>query len=176
MLCLDARDTRPPPSPGVPTVRCRVFLVSLAVVLTEPDKVPSEHVPWRKHVRADQDTSTLASGCKCYSERHAIVLAIEASAVPPLVLARGHRIEEVPEMPLVVSDAAEAVEKTSLALKVLIEVGALYDAEKAKDNHAIRPGKEKMRNHRCISRKGPLIVYGTEGAKLTKAFRNITGV
>lgn len=109
-------------------------------------------------------------------KRHAIVSAIAASAVPSLVLSRGHRIEEVPEMPLVVSDAAEAVEKTSLALKVLKQVGALPDAEKAKDSHAIRPGKGKMRNRRYISRKGPLIVYGTEGAKLTKAFRNITGV
>ncbi|MBA0561923.1 hypothetical protein Golob_018714, partial [Gossypium lobatum] len=33
-----------------------------------------------------------------------------------------------------------------------------------------------MRNRRYISRKGPLIVYGTEGAKLVKAFRNIPGV
>ncbi|KZV39718.1 hypothetical protein F511_14185 [Dorcoceras hygrometricum] len=109
-------------------------------------------------------------------KRHAIVSAIAASAVPSLVLARGHRIEEVPELPLVVSDTTEAVEKTSLALKVLKQVGALPDAEKAKDSHAIRPGKGKMRNRRYISRKGPLVVYGTEGAKLTKAFRNITGV
>lgn len=33
-----------------------------------------------------------------------------------------------------------------------------------------------MRNRRYISRKGPLIVYGTEGSKLVKAFRNIPGV
>ncbi|CBI32622.3 unnamed protein product, partial [Vitis vinifera] len=48
--------------------------------------------------------------------------------------------------------------------------------QKPKDSHAIRPGKGKMRNRRYISRKGPLIVYGTEGAKLVKAFRNIPGV
>ncbi|XP_060175418.1 large ribosomal subunit protein uL4z-like [Lycium barbarum] len=40
----------------------------------------------------------------------------------------------------------------------------------------IRPGKGKMRNRRYISRKELLIVYGTEGAKLVKAFRNIPGV
>jgi len=33
-----------------------------------------------------------------------------------------------------------------------------------------------MRNRRYISRKGPLIVYGSEGAKAVKAFRNIPGV
>ncbi|PWA43331.1 ribosomal protein L4/L1e [Artemisia annua] len=38
------------------------------------------------------------------------------------------------------------------------------------------PGVGKMRNRRYIARKGPLIVYGSEGAKLVKAFRNIPGV
>lgn len=109
-------------------------------------------------------------------KRHAIVSAISASAVPSLVTARGHRIEEVPELPLVVSDSAEAVEKTSAALKFLKQVGAAPDADKAKKSVAIRAGKGKMRNRRYISRKGPLVVYGTEGAKLTKAFRNIKGV
>ncbi|KAL5545625.1 hypothetical protein UlMin_005312 [Ulmus minor] len=109
-------------------------------------------------------------------KRYAVVSAIAASAVPSLVLARGHKIETVPELPLVISDAAEGVEKTSVAIKVLKQVGAYADAEKAKDSHAIRPGKGKARNRRYINRKGPLIVYGTEGAKLVKAFRNIPGV
>ncbi|XP_054805316.1 60S ribosomal protein L4-like [Prosopis cineraria] len=109
-------------------------------------------------------------------KRHAVVSAIAASAVTSLVMARGHRIESVPEMPLVVSDSAEGVEKTKDAIKVLKQIGAFPDAQKAKDSHAIRPGKGKMRNRRYISRKGPLIVYGTEGAKAVKAFRNIPGV
>ncbi|KDP29064.1 hypothetical protein JCGZ_16453 [Jatropha curcas] len=109
-------------------------------------------------------------------KRYAVVSAIAASAIPALVMARGHKVESVPEMPLVISDSVESVEKTSGAIKVLKEIGAFPDAEKAKDSHAIRPGKGKMRNRRYISRKGPLIVYGTEGAKLVKAFRNIPGV
>ncbi|KAG2685707.1 hypothetical protein I3760_10G138900 [Carya illinoinensis] len=109
-------------------------------------------------------------------KRYAVVSAIAASAIPSLVLARGHRIESVPEMPLVISDSAESVEKTSAALEVLKQVGAYADAEKAKDSHAIRPGKGKMRNRRYINRKGPLIVYGSEGAKLVKSFRNIPGI
>ncbi|XP_031249985.1 60S ribosomal protein L4 [Pistacia vera] len=109
-------------------------------------------------------------------KRYAIVSAIAASAVPSLVMARGHKIEKVPELPLVVSDSAEGVEKTSAALKVLKQIGAYDDAEKAKDSQSIRPGKGKMRNRRYISRKGPLVVYSTEGAKLVKAFRNIPGV
>ncbi|KAK7245188.1 hypothetical protein RIF29_40023 [Crotalaria pallida] len=109
-------------------------------------------------------------------KRYAVVSAIAATAVPSLVLARGHRIETVPELPLVVSDTVEGVEKSKEAIKVLKEIGAFGDAEKAKDSRGIRPGKGKMRNRRYISRKGPLIVYGTEGAKAVKAFRNIPGV
>ncbi|KAJ6795086.1 putative 60S ribosomal protein L4-1 [Iris pallida] len=108
--------------------------------------------------------------------RFAVVSALAASSVPSLVLARGHKIESVPELPLVVSDSIESVEKTSAAIKILSQIGALPDANKAKDSTAIRPGKGKMRNRRYISRKGPLIVYGTEGAKIVKAFRNIPGV
>ena len=39
-------------------------------------------------------------------KRYAVVSAIAASALPALVMARGHRIDGVPEVPLVVSDAA----------------------------------------------------------------------
>ncbi|XP_058110086.1 large ribosomal subunit protein uL4-like [Magnolia sinica] len=109
-------------------------------------------------------------------KRFAVVSALAASAVPSLVMARGHRIESVPEIPLVIGDSVESIEKTSSAIKALKQIGAFPDAEKAKDSHAIRAGKGKMRNRRYVSRKGPLIVYGTEGSKLVKAFRNIPGV
>ncbi|KAF7061505.1 hypothetical protein CFC21_068195 [Triticum aestivum] len=59
---------------------------------------------------------------------------------------------------------------------VLKQLGAYADAEKAKLSVGIRPGKGKMRNRRYINRKGPLIVYGTEGSKIVKAFRNLPGV
>ncbi|KAM0951820.1 putative ribosomal protein L4/L1e [Dioscorea sansibarensis] len=108
--------------------------------------------------------------------RLAVASALAASAVPSLVLARGHRIEAVPELPLVISDSSESIEKTSSAFKILKQIGAFADAERAKDSHAIRAGKGKMRNRRYVSRKGPLIVYGTEGSKIVKAFRNIPGV
>ncbi len=39
-------------------------------------------------------------------KRHAVASALAASALPSLVTARGHRIEQVPEVPLVLNDAA----------------------------------------------------------------------
>ncbi|KAI3990622.1 hypothetical protein MKX01_022922 [Papaver californicum] len=109
-------------------------------------------------------------------KRYAIVSALAASAVPSIVLARGHIIEGVPELPLVVNDSIKGVEKTTAAIKVLKQLGAYADAEKVKDSEKIRPGKGKMRNRRYVSKKGPLVVYGTEGSKIAQAFRNIPGV
>jgi large subunit ribosomal protein L4e len=109
-------------------------------------------------------------------KRYAIASALAASAIPSLVLARGHRIEKVPEVPLVLNDSVEAIEKTSAAVKLLKRIGAYEDVEKVRASHNIRAGKGKMRNRRYVSRRGPLIVYGTEGAKLSKSFRNIPGV
>lgn len=51
-----------------------------------------------------------------------MVSALAASALPSLVLARGHRIETVPELPLVLDDSIETIEKTSKAVEVLKKV------------------------------------------------------
>ena len=44
--------------------------------------------------------------------RYAVASAIAASACPPLVMARGHRIDEVPELPLVVDSSVDSLAKT----------------------------------------------------------------
>ena len=48
------------------------------------------------------------------------------------MLARGHRIEKVPEVPLVVDDATENLTKTSKAVELLKAIGAYDDAEKVR--------------------------------------------
>jgi len=108
-------------------------------------------------------------------KRYAVVSALAAAGLPALVMARGHRIEQVPEMPLVVSDAAESISKTSKALDLLKKLGAEVDTEKARDSKALRRGKGKMRNRRYVLRKGPLVVYGADHG-ISKAFRNLPGV
>ena len=47
----------------------------------------------------------------------------------------------MPEVPLVLSDAAESITKTNKAVEVLKKIGAYADVEKAKDSKAIRRGK-----------------------------------
>jgi large subunit ribosomal protein L4e len=107
--------------------------------------------------------------------RHAVASALAASALPALVMARGHVIDEVVELPLVVSDETESVKKTKDALAVLSALGAAADVEKAKASKQVRRGKGKMRNRRFTMRRGPLVVYKEDNG-IVKAFRNLPGV
>lgn len=109
--------------------------------------------------------------------RYAVASALAASAVPALVMARGHRIDQVPEVPLVVSDDAEKLTKTSAAVDLLKKLGAEADVQKCEDSKMIRAGKGKMRNRRYVKRRGPLVIYKSGGKDgIEKAFRNIPGV
>jgi len=107
--------------------------------------------------------------------RFAVSSALAATAVVPLVFARGHRIEEVPELPLVVNDSINKITKTKDALNVLEKLGANPDVEKSGESRKIRAGAGKARNRRYVQRKGPLVIY-SESEGLHRAFRNIPGV
>merc|ERR1712127_613597 len=85
-------------------------------------------------------------------KRHAVVTALAASSLPPLVMARGHRIGEVAELPLVVSDGLESVTKTKQAIDVLKKLGCEEELKKVNDSKKIRAGKGKMRNRRYTMR------------------------
>ncbi len=108
-------------------------------------------------------------------KRFAVASALAASALTSLVLARGHRVEAVPEVPLVVSSDAESLKKTKMALALLKSTGALADVEKAKESRKLRAGVGKMRNRRHVQRRGPLVVFN-EDKGITQAFRNLPGV
>ncbi|ODQ80910.1 hypothetical protein BABINDRAFT_170675 [Babjeviella inositovora NRRL Y-12698] len=120
---------------------------------------------WRKwHVKVNHN-----------EKRYATASAIAASAVPSLVLARGHRIESVAEVPLVVADDLESVTKTKEAVAALKSVGAHKDVVKVIKSKKLRAGKGKLRGRRFTQRRGPLVVYAQDNG-LVKAFRNIPGV
>lgn len=109
-------------------------------------------------------------------KRMAVVSALAASALPALVMARGHSIDQVPEIPLVVSnDAVSGLEKTKAAVNLLQAINAYDDVQKSKDTRRIRVGKGKRRNRRYVQHVGPLVVYDESGP-LTRAFRNLPGV
>jgi large subunit ribosomal protein L4e len=120
---------------------------------------------WRKwHVKVNQN-----------QRRFATVSALAASALPSLVLARGHRIEEIEEVPLVVGSAIESFGKTKEAVALLKSLKAYSDVIKVSNSRKLRAGQGKMRNRRHRQRRGPLIVYN-EDKGIVKAFRNLPGV
>ncbi|KAF7966199.1 hypothetical protein HWV62_39708 [Athelia sp. TMB] len=120
---------------------------------------------WRKwHVKVNVN-----------QRRFATVSALAASALPALVLARGHRIEAIEEVPLVVGAAIEELKKTKEAVALLKALGAYEDVVKVSNSRKLRAGKGKLRNRRHRQRRGPLIVYN-EDKGIVKAFRNLPGV
>lgn len=108
-------------------------------------------------------------------KRYAVASALAASAVPALVMARGHKVDDVPEIPLVMDSSIESAKKTSAAKDILAAVGALADVEKAAESKKIRAGKGKARNRRYTLRRGPLIIYKNNDG-VEQAFRNLPGV
>ncbi|XP_037790524.1 60S ribosomal protein L4-A-like [Penaeus monodon] len=108
-------------------------------------------------------------------KRYAMCSAIAASSIPALVMSKGHMIQEVPEVPLVVSNKAQELTKTKEAVALLRQHHAWTDVLKVYKSQRFRAGRGKMRNRRRIQRKGPLVIYNNDQG-LTRAFRNVPGV
>merc|ERR1712036_79043 len=108
-------------------------------------------------------------------KRYAMTSAIAATGVPALVMAKGHRIDNIPEVPLVVSDSVQSFKKTKEAYIFLNKVKAWTDIEQVYKTQRFRAGKGKMRNRKRIQKRGPFVVFDQDQG-VTKAFRNIPGV
>jgi large subunit ribosomal protein L4e len=111
-------------------------------------------------------------------KRYAVASALAASAVPALVAARGHRISQLPEIPLVIAnDALEGIVKTKKALAVFKKLNVDDDVSKVKYSVVNRPGKGKMRNRPYKEKVGPLVVVNSGTmANIAPAVRNLPGV
>merc|ERR1739846_81872 len=108
-------------------------------------------------------------------KRYAIASAIAATGVPALVMAKGHRVDHVAELPLVISDKIQSYTKTKEAHIFLKKSKAYSDIEQVYKSKRFRAGKGKMRDRKRIMKKGPLVIFDQDQG-LSKAFRNIPGV
>ncbi|TKC52426.1 hypothetical protein EI555_009983, partial [Monodon monoceros] len=90
-------------------------------------------------------------------KQYAICSALAGSALPALVMSKGHRIEEVPELPLVVEDKVEGYKKTKEAVLLLKKLKAWNDIKKV------------------YASQGPCIICNEDNG-IIKAFRNIPGI
>ncbi|MBO8174791.1 MAG: 50S ribosomal protein L4 [Thermococcus sp.] len=105
----------------------------------------------------------------------ALMSAIAATANYDLVRARGHIIDNVPQIPLIVEDELEKIGKTRETREIFKKLGIWDDIERAKKNTKVRAGKGKMRGRRYKKAKGPLIVVAKNEGILLGA-RNHPGV
>jgi len=124
---------------------------------------------------ADEDVAPVAPQGKRDAEAPRGGDGDRASALPALVMARGHRVDEVAELPLVVSEGAEGISKTKKAVEFLKKLGLEDELEKVLSSKKLRSGQGKMRNRRYTMRRGPLVVY-KENNGIARAFRAIPGV
>jgi len=110
--------------------------------------------------------------------RYAVCSALAATAVPALVMSRGHRINQLAEIPFVVANSlVTGLKKTKQAVELLKKLNAYDDVEKSINSKHTRPGKGKARGRRYIRAKGPLIIHTKSNTNgLVKSFRNIPGI
>jgi large subunit ribosomal protein L4e len=108
-------------------------------------------------------------------KRYAMCSALAGSAVPALVMAKGHRIEGIEEVPLVVSDNIQQMTKTKDAVSFMKKTKAYQDVLQVYASKHMRAGKGKARNRRWVMKKGPLVIYEKDEG-VSRAFRNIPGV
>merc|ERR1712098_827785 len=78
-------------------------------------------------------------------KRYAMCSAIAASGVPSLVMAKGHVISGIAEVPLVISDKVEGFAKTKQAVEFLRRNKAWADVAKVYATRRMRAGKGKLR-------------------------------
>ncbi len=106
--------------------------------------------------------------------KKAIRAAIAATAKKELVEKRGHRVEKVEKLPIVVKDELQRIERTSELKKLLENLNLKEELERI-SKRKVRAGKGKMRGRRYKVKKGPLIVVAKDEG-ISKAARNLLGV
>lgn len=89
--------------------------------------------------------------------------ALAATTSLPLILARGHKVSQIPQLPLVLDNEVNKITKTQEAEKVLERLGCLEDVQRVKDGKVIRSGVGKARGKRYRLKKGPLFVVDDDG-------------
>ncbi len=107
--------------------------------------------------------------------RLALLSAIAATAQKETVSKRGHRIEGIPQIPLIITDEIQKLTRTKEVEETLIRLGVLSDLNRVKNSRKTRAGKGKHRGRKMKQATGPLIVIA-ENKGLSDAAGNILGV
>jgi large subunit ribosomal protein L4e len=105
----------------------------------------------------------------------ALLSAIAATASKENVVSRGHVIDDIPQLPLIINGSIEELTKAKEVEAALTNLGVLSDVYRVKASRKIRAGKGKHRGRKMKQAVGPLIVVA-ENKGIVNAARNIPGV
>jgi large subunit ribosomal protein L4e len=105
----------------------------------------------------------------------ALLSAIAATANKATVKSRGHQIENVPQIPMVVTDDIQELKRAKEFETTLALLGLADDVTRVRNSRKIRAGKGKHRGRKMKQAVGPLIVI-SENKGLQEAAANIPGV
>ena len=105
----------------------------------------------------------------------ALTSAIAATAQKDVVAKRGHAIEKIIQVPLIIEDTIENLTRAKDVEAVFISLGIDSDITRVRDSRNIRAGKGKLRGRKMKQAVGPLIVV-CDGVNLVAAANNIPGV
>src|SRR5512137_898507 len=105
----------------------------------------------------------------------ALTSAIAATAEKEYVAGRGHKIDAVVGLPLIIDNAFETLSKAQEVEEIFSKLG--FDAEltRVRDSRNVRAGKGKHRGRKMKQAVGPLIVVA-ENKGIVNAAGNIPGV
>jgi large subunit ribosomal protein L4e len=105
----------------------------------------------------------------------ALISAIAATAQKETVASRGHKIDNVVALPLVVDNALEALTKAKEVEDAFASLGIAQDITRVRDSRNIRAGKGKHRGRKMKQAVGPLVVVA-DGKAFANAASNVPGV
>ena len=105
----------------------------------------------------------------------ALFSAIAATAQKEAVASRGHSVEAVAGLPLIVDDAIESLTKAKEVEEAFTKLGVISDVARVRESRKIRAGKGKHRGRKMKQGVGPLIVV-VDNKGLADAASNVPGV
>lgn len=105
----------------------------------------------------------------------ALTSAIAAIAQKDVVVKRGHKVEDIVQIPLIVDDAIEGLTKAKEVEEAFSSLGLNADLNRVKNSRKVRAGKGKRRGRKMKQAVGPLIVV-VDGESLASAASNLPGV
>ena len=104
----------------------------------------------------------------------AVRSAIAATTDAELVADRGHEFDEDTELPLVVADEFEELNKTKEVLEFLEEAGLDADIERADEGRSVRSGRGKTRGRKYKTPTSILFVTSSDAGP-SRGARNLAG-